>query len=230
MTKRILIILPIVVIVIGLIYFNLPFEITRKADIDFGNDIVNKIDQFEKENQKLPESDNWNVLEELGFKTEMFGTNPTYQKINEKEFELIYLEGFDGPYLMYNSKSNKWTIDFPTPPKKTEQQDELEEHYPWTKEVTRAAIDAIHLSIENTKKPENERDENFPSNPYNFAFTQTESSEFDIVGYATNDSENEIYWISFQPKSEMVISGPRITVEINIKTAKAIQVYMEADA
>jgi len=230
MTKQILIILPIVVIVIGLIYFNLPYEITRKADINFGNDIVNKIDLFEKENLKLPETDDWKVLEELGFKTEMLGTTPTYQKINEKEFELIYLEGFDGPYLMYNSKSNKWIMDFPTPPKKIEKQDEFEEKYPWSKKVTQAAIDAIHFSIENSKKPENERDENFPSNPYNFPFTQTESTEFEIVGYTTMDNKKEICWISFQPKSKMEISGPRITVEINIKTAKAIQVYMEADA
>lgn len=230
MMKRILIITPIVLIVIGLIYFNLPFEITRKADIDFGNELVSKIEYFGKENNKLPETDDWKVLDELGFKTEMLGTEPTYQKINEMEFELIFLEGFDGPYLMYNSKSNNWSMDFPTPPQKTEKQDQLEENYPWSKKVTEAAIDAILFSIENNKKPENERNPNFPSNPNNVPFTQSDSTDFEIVGYSTMEKEKEIYWISFKPKSEMEISGPRITIEINIKTAKAIQVYMEADA
>lgn len=230
MTKRILISIPVILIAIGLIYFNLPFEVTRKSDIDFGNELVSKIEQFKKENNRLPETDDWKVLDKLGFKTEMLGTDPTYQKITQKEFELIFLEGFDGPYLLYNSKSNKWSMDFPTPPVKLEGQDHSEENYPWNKNVTTAAIDAILFSIANINKAENERDPNFPSNPYNFPFTQIDSTEFEIVGYSTIDKEKEIYWISFQPKSELEISGPRITVEINISTAKAIQVYMEADA
>jgi hypothetical protein len=82
MTKRILI--PIILVVIGLIYFNLPFEITRKSDIDFGNELVIKIEQFKKENNRLPETDDWKVLDELGFKTEMLGTDPTYQKNKSK--------------------------------------------------------------------------------------------------------------------------------------------------
>ena len=230
MTKRILILIPVVSILIGLIYFNLPFEVTRKSDIDFGNELVSKIEQFKNENNRLPETDDWKVLDELGFKTEMLGTNPTYQKINQKEFELIFLEGFDGPYLLYNSKSNDWTMDFPSPPQKTKQQDELEENYPWSKKVTEVAIDAILFSIENNKKPENERIPNFPSNPNNVPFTLTDSTDFEIAGYSTMEKESDIYWISFKPKSEMYISGPTIIVEINIETAKAIQVYMNADA
>jgi hypothetical protein len=37
-------------------------------------------------------------------------TNPEYQKINEKDFKLIFVKGFDGPYLTYNSKTKDWTI------------------------------------------------------------------------------------------------------------------------
>lgn len=123
MTIRILISIPVILITIGLIYFNLSFEVTRKSDIDFGNELVSKIEQFKTENNRLPETDDWKVLDELGFKTEMLGTDPTYQKINQKEFELIFLEGFDGPYLVYNSKSNEWSIDFPTPLQKNKRQD-----------------------------------------------------------------------------------------------------------
>jgi|SRR5690554_938060 len=229
MTKRILIIIPIFLVLVGLIYFNLPFELTRKSDINFGDELAGKIEQFKKENNGLPKTDDWKTLEEIGFKIEMLGTDPSYQKINENEFELIFLEGFDGPYLMYNSKSKNWTMDFPTPPQETEQSDLLEENYPWSKEVTEAAIDAILLSIENIRKPENERNSSFPSNPNNVPYTLTDSPDFEIAGFSTK-GDNEIYWISFVPKSEMLMSGPSIIVEINIRTAKAIQVYMSADA
>ncbi|MFD0975394.1 hypothetical protein [Salinimicrobium gaetbulicola] len=116
MSKRILISIPIVLIIIGLIYFNLPFEVTRKTDIEFGNKLVERIEAFKKEKGQLPTPNDWMALEELGFKTEMLGTDPTYEKINENEFELIYLEGFDGPYLLYNSRQKHWKIDFPTIP------------------------------------------------------------------------------------------------------------------
>jgi hypothetical protein len=114
--KKVLIAIPILLILIGIVYFNLPFEITRSADLNFGNKLVDKINEYRKENNKLPETDNWETLERLGFKMEMLGTKPFYEKINEKEFELIYLEGFDGPYLLYNSQKGKWAVDFPTIP------------------------------------------------------------------------------------------------------------------
>ena len=118
MTKRILIILTILIILFGLIYFNLPTEITRKSDIEFGNKIVENIKEYQKLNNTSPESDNWETLAKFGFINEMLGTKPAYEKINDNEFELIYLEGFDGPYLLYNSKSKKWKVDFPKIPKR----------------------------------------------------------------------------------------------------------------
>ena len=116
MTKKILIILPIVLIGLGLIYFNLPFDITRKSDIEFGNNLVDRIEEFQKEKGQLPTPGDWTTLEKLGFKMEMVGTVPTYERINENEYELIYLEGFDGPYLLYNSRLKDWKVDFPKIP------------------------------------------------------------------------------------------------------------------
>lgn len=116
MTKKILTILPIVLIGLGLIYFNLPFEITRKSDIEFGNKLVDKFEEFKKENGKLPAQNDWSTLDQLGFRMEMLGTDPSYEKINDYEYELVYLEGFDGPYLLYNSRLKDWKIDFPTIP------------------------------------------------------------------------------------------------------------------
>ncbi len=44
----------------------------------------------------------------------MLGTNPSYETNGNDEFEIIFLEGFDGTYLMWNSKEKKWKISFPT--------------------------------------------------------------------------------------------------------------------
>src|SRR5690606_41791202 len=69
---------------------------------------------YKVENNKLPENDDWETLEKIGFKTEMLGTSPSYETDGNDEYEIIFLEGFDGPYLMWNSKEGKWKIGFPT--------------------------------------------------------------------------------------------------------------------
>jgi hypothetical protein len=102
-----------------LIFYNLPFEIQRKSDIEFGNQLIESINRFRIEKNKLPEPDDWKTLEKIGFKITMLGTEPAYEKINENQFELIYLEGFDGPYLLYNSGRKRWTIDNPTIPERS---------------------------------------------------------------------------------------------------------------
>lgn len=103
-----------------------------------------------------------------------------------------------------------------------------EDGYPWSKDVTQVAKEAINRSIKNLKKPAKSRDKNFPSNPYDFEFSQKEITDFEIVGFV-KESE-DIYFIEFKPKSESKDSDSKIVVEINIETAKAIQVYMVADA
>ncbi len=79
---------------------------------------MKNIKEYEKLNNTLPESNNWKTLTKFGFINETLGTKPAYEKINDNEFELIYLYGFDGPYLLYNSKSEKWKVDFPKIPEK----------------------------------------------------------------------------------------------------------------
>ncbi|WP_177764429.1 hypothetical protein [Flavobacterium sp. I3-2] len=96
-----------------IIYWILPFEVTRKSDINFGNKLIENINSYKIEYGKLPENDDWKTLEKIGFKTKMLGTTPSYESNGIDEFEIIFLEGFDGPYLMWNSKENKWKIDFP---------------------------------------------------------------------------------------------------------------------
>lgn len=161
----------------------------------------------------------------------MLGTDPAYSKISDSEFELIYLEGFDGPYLIYGSKSGDWKMGFPAlPEKKQNLNNQQEGNYPWSKKITQIALDAIQLSIDNVQNHSENRDENSPSNPYNFPFTFAEFQNFIIVGYSKSIDENPIYRISFQAESEIENSGPYIVVEVNIQNEEAIQIYMMPDA
>lgn len=140
-----LIVLLIPILWIG--YNKLPIEITRRKDIKFGNELIIKIQDYKNRYSQLPSSDDWKTLKLLGFKTEMLGTDPTYQKISNDEFELIYFEGFDGPYLIYNSILKKWMVDFPKIPSK--ENVEMESNFPWSKQITKLAIQAILNSIDN---------------------------------------------------------------------------------
>ncbi|GGG30695.1 hypothetical protein GCM10011323_37710 [Pontibacter amylolyticus] len=108
-------------------------------------------------------------------------------------------------------------------------QSQQEQKFPWTEDVTQVAVEAIHRSVKNMKNPKKEREKNFPADPYRFPFNQTEIKEYEIVGYSNSSVEPEIYKIEFRPAGESRL-GPRITVEMNIKTKKALKVYMQADA
>jgi len=93
------------------IYWNLPIEVTRKSDVEFGNKLIQNIESYQKTNGKLPGNNDWETLEKLGFKKEDLGKNPDY-KTDSALYELIYNDGFDGPYLMWNSQEREWTVDY----------------------------------------------------------------------------------------------------------------------
>ncbi|MDF2553286.1 MAG: hypothetical protein K0R77_2561 [Chryseobacterium sp.] len=114
MKKALIISLSLIVLIILsiAIYWNLPIEITRKSDIKFGNELINSIEEYKKTNQKLPENNDWQTLEKLGLKKDE-SANPIYTSDKNGNFELVYIDGFNGPYLLWNSQERKWTIDFP---------------------------------------------------------------------------------------------------------------------
>ncbi|MBW7676428.1 hypothetical protein [Chryseobacterium chendengshani] len=115
MKKALIISISVIIIFIFsfITYWNLPIEVTRKSDIRFGNELIQKIQDYKKTNNKLPENHDWQTLKKLGFKMEDLGTKPLYAKDSTNTYELSFSDGFEGPYLMWNSQEGKWTIDFP---------------------------------------------------------------------------------------------------------------------
>ncbi|MBB6370669.1 hypothetical protein [Chryseobacterium shigense] len=100
-------------IILFSIYWNLPIGITRKTDIEAGNKIIQNIENYQKNNGMLPDNNDYKTLKNLGLKQEDSQIYLDYTTDNKGSFELTYLEGFDGPYLLWNSKERIWTIDYP---------------------------------------------------------------------------------------------------------------------
>jgi len=115
MKKALIISVSIIILLILSItvYWNLPIEVTRKSDIKLGNELIEKIEGYKKSNVKLPANNDWRTLEKLGFTMKDLGTTPSYVKDSSNNYELVYIDSFDGPYLLWNSQEKKWTIDFP---------------------------------------------------------------------------------------------------------------------
>jgi len=105
-----------------------------------------------------------------------------------------------------------------------------EEDLPWSQEITIKAKEAIFLSIENLSKPIDESDPLFPEGRLSpdFYFPYIDSEDFKVVGYS-HPEESSIYTIDFHG-IEFRGFGPRIAVEINIKTGTVCRVFVLADS
>lgn len=112
--KYIRIVIGIIIFLAGLliIWFKLPVSIRYYSEIKSGNEFAKNIFQYQKEQHRLPESRDWVVLERLNPIKPYKEWKPSYTKFGDSVFELVYLEGFDGPYLTYHSFTKKWEMSF----------------------------------------------------------------------------------------------------------------------
>jgi len=99
------------IILLWIIWINLPVKYNRVTEIKLGNQIIEKIESSKEE---LPENNDWEKLNEYGIYQEYEIGKPEYKKINDNEFEIIFVEGFDPPYLIWNSSERKWKKGSPT--------------------------------------------------------------------------------------------------------------------
>lgn len=94
------------------VWWHLPVTINRHSDIEFGNKLIKNIGVYKRQNG-LPNTNDWTTLKKLGFKFHNDVVIPDYQKINDTTYELTYIEGFDGPYLLWTSDSKQWKLGNP---------------------------------------------------------------------------------------------------------------------
>src|SRR5690606_29414184 len=115
MTKKLTLSLLVIIILVLIgffIYRNLPLEITRKADITFGNTLIKNIEKYKLDYKKLPVDDELGTIQKIGFQNNEVGTKPHFAIDSKGNYEIAFLEGFDPPYLIWNSIDKKWKIDF----------------------------------------------------------------------------------------------------------------------
>lgn len=105
----ILITITVLLIVIVLVYEKLPISVTRYSKIKTGNKIIENIEKY----KGLPDEGDWETLRSLGFIEKPDFLAPEYFKLDNETFQLVFMEGFDGPHLMWNSKK-KWKMEINT--------------------------------------------------------------------------------------------------------------------
>lgn len=99
----------------GLLWWGLPLSVKRAADIARGRALSQRIAHYQQQHAALPASEDWGALAQIGFtKEEMERANPQYTKLDDATYELIFVSGFDGPYLLWNSRQGQWQEGFPT--------------------------------------------------------------------------------------------------------------------
>jgi hypothetical protein len=91
----------------------LPYQILYSDDIKKGNKIVNELDIYYNINNKYPEENDWETLNNIYIKAflddnlKLESTRPYYYRAGNEYF-LIYHLGFDPPDLLYCSKTKEW--------------------------------------------------------------------------------------------------------------------------
>lgn len=86
----------------------LPFRVRYYKEISIGDDFANNIKKYYSKNNELPKKDSAELLMILNPKTGYDVLWPQYLPYDSANFYLIYMEGFDGPYLRYDSKEGTW--------------------------------------------------------------------------------------------------------------------------
>lgn len=108
-------------LIIGIISLLLLFAIRKvgiyweeQHKIDLGNKYISNIMHYWNENKKLPDEQERELHKKLnpdpkGEYLEAWSVWPAYKKTNSSGFTLTFVEGFDGPYLTYDSTTKIWS-------------------------------------------------------------------------------------------------------------------------
>lgn len=99
----------LLLIITAIAYLNIPIEWRRHKDIEHGNKLIQNIQIYQQQHNRLPENSEIETLNKLGFTQNARGWQPAYQKQNEHSYRIIYLDGYTPPYLYWQSDEKIWT-------------------------------------------------------------------------------------------------------------------------
>jgi len=95
---------------VGLIFvwFNLTTSILYHSEIKSGNQFIKNILKYKKQTGHLPKEDDWETLAKLNPIKPYENFYPEYRITDQDNFYLTFIEGFDPPYLQYDTETKKW--------------------------------------------------------------------------------------------------------------------------
>ncbi len=86
-------------------------QIQRKNNIQRGNELKTNLLTYQQKFGKLPKNNDWALLKSIGFTSEELDrAYPSYCRIDNSRFQLIFVVGFDSPYLTWDSKDDEWEM------------------------------------------------------------------------------------------------------------------------
>ena len=74
--------------------------------------IISAIEEYRHRQGHLPDPADTALLQSLGFELRV-GLHPDYQRISSTDYVVTVLKGFDGPYWLYESSTQKWRHGYP---------------------------------------------------------------------------------------------------------------------
>jgi hypothetical protein len=83
----------------------------RTADRRNASKIIASVEEYRATYGQLPDPDDQKIMEELGFEMRMEWF-PDYQMGENGNFRITILQGFDGPYWIYDSSTKSWREGF----------------------------------------------------------------------------------------------------------------------
>jgi hypothetical protein len=110
MRRVIISILILIVIFVGMICILSWIETYReKSRVE---KIARNIEFFKQQNARLPNTEDQEEMQALGFEMDTIGWNPDFIPLNNTDYELWLYYGFDGPDMVYNSKTKTWREEY----------------------------------------------------------------------------------------------------------------------
>lgn len=97
---------------IAVAYTQIPWQWRRYKDIENGNTLIQHLETYRRQNNRLPEPHEEALLIQIGFHKNKQGWQPNYQKTGSNGYLIIYKDGFTPPYLQYRSDTDKpeWAL------------------------------------------------------------------------------------------------------------------------
>lgn len=91
-------------------YVQMPMSWRRHKDIQLGNTLIENVQNFQKQHNRLPENHENAVLLQLGFRQNKLGWQPNYRKIGANQFQIVYADGYVPPFLTWDSHTKQWVL------------------------------------------------------------------------------------------------------------------------